>query len=44
MINELDEIDLSAIEISDLLNETEQSEERFAQVMAASCCFCSSST
>ncbi|MDA2804673.1 thiocillin/thiostrepton family thiazolyl peptide [Nocardiopsis suaedae] len=42
------EIDLSAVEISDLLNETEQSDEALSQVMAASCtttgCACSSSS
>ncbi|MET9783455.1 thiocillin/thiostrepton family thiazolyl peptide [Nocardiopsis alba] len=42
------EIDLSAIEISDLVHEVEQGEDTFSQVMAASCvgtaCTCSSTS
>ncbi|MEU3139518.1 thiocillin/thiostrepton family thiazolyl peptide [Nocardiopsis alba] len=42
------DIDLSAIEISDLVSETEQSDDALSQVMAASCtttgCACSSSS
>jgi len=41
-------IDLSAIEISDLLSDADQGDESLSQVMAASCtttgCACSSSS